>query len=210
MSKGFMLSRIAVVISVACALAVAAGTAAAGGHGQAKPCPSTTTTQPFLPWLDAGSYFGAPGGTFESDLAGWTVSGGAKIVPGNESYFVSSPADSSALSLPSGSKVTSPSICVSLTSPEIRLFVQNSGSLLSLLNVDVNYTDAAGNARTLPLTPLLGTSSWTPSLPILFLANVQSILSSNGQTWVSFTFSPVGPGGRWRVDDFYVDPIKHQ
>jgi hypothetical protein len=210
MSKRRLHPWIALAATVACALAVAAGTATAGGHGQATPCPATTTTQPFLPWLDLGSYFAAPGGTFESNLAGWTVSGGAKIVPGNESYFVDSHADRNSLSLPSGSKVTSPSICVSLTAPDIRLFVQNNGSLLSLLNVSVNYTDASGRARSLPLLPILGTPSWTPSLPILFLANVQSILSTNGQTWVSFTFSPAGVAGRWQVDDFYVDPIKHQ
>lgn len=210
MSKRRTFTRIALVATFVCALAATAGTAAAGGHGQAGACPATTTSQPFLPWLDLGSYFAVPGGTFESNLSGWTVSGGAKIVPGNESYYINSRADGNSLSLPSGSKVTSPQVCVSLLSPDIRLFVQNTGSLLSLMNVSVNYTDASGKARTLGLLPLLGTSSWAPSLPTLFLANINSLLSSNGQTWVSFTFSPAGIGGHWQIDDFYVDPIKHQ
>jgi len=44
---------------------------------------------------------------------------------------------------------------------------------------------------------------------VLFLQNIVPLLGGNGQTWVTFSFAPVGSGGSWRVDDFYVDPIKH-
>jgi hypothetical protein len=198
-------SLIILLAVAAAALALATGSGAAGG---ATGC-SHSLTRPFLPWLDPGSYFLAPGGDFESTLDGWAVSGGARIVSGNETYHVGSPGDDSSLLLPPGSQVTSPSMCVSLDSPDLRLFVQNTDSLLSSLAVSVNYTDAGGNARTLPVGLVPGTRSWTLSLPVLFLANVQSILAINGQTSVSFTFTPLGSGGRWQVDDFYVDPIKH-
>jgi len=201
-----LLATLAVTAAVALALGV--GNAAAGKYPAGAAC-SHTTVQPFLPWLDLGSYFLAPGGDFESKLTGWTTTGGAQIVSGNESYFVTSRADTHSLSLPAGSSATSPSMCVSLDSPDLRLFVRNTGSLLSTVNVTVNYTDALGKARSLLVAPVLGGSAWSPSLPLLFLQGITSILSSNGQTTVSFTFTPVGSAGHWQVDDFYVDPIKH-
>jgi hypothetical protein len=203
MKKRSLILGLAVV-----ALALAAGNATAGGRSNSTDC-SPALTKPFMPWLDFGSYFLAPGGDFESGLGGWTTTGSARVVAGNESYFVTSSADDQSLSLPSGSSVTTPAMCVSLDSPDFRLFVRNTGSLLSLMTVAVNYTDASGRKRSLPLVPLAAGSSWSLSLPELMLANIPSILSSNGHTSVSFTLAPVG-AGKWQVDDFYVDPIKHQ
>ena len=197
--------------TTAVVLALSAGSAVAGGgkHGKASSC-SQATAQPFLPWLDAGSYFLAPGGDFESGLTGWTTEGGAKIVAGNESSYVGSKTDSHSLYLPAGSSATTPTMCISLDSPDFRVFVQNTGSLLTLMNVTVNYTDAAGKSHSLLLVPMPGLAKWSLSLPELILANITSILSSNGQTSVSFTFTPVGIGTvHWQIDDLYVDPIKH-
>jgi len=203
------LTLIPCLIAVA-VLAVAAGNATAGGnHGGAASC-SQPTTQPFLPGLDIGSYFLAPGGDFESGLAGWTTTGGARIVSGNEPWYVTSSTDSQSLYLPGGSSVTTPSMCVSLDSPDLRVFLKNTGSLLSVMNVTVNYTDATGRPRSLLLVPMVGVSAWSLSLPELMLANITSILSSNGKTQVSFTFAPAGLGSvRWQLDDLYIDPIKH-
>jgi hypothetical protein len=190
-------------------MGVAAGNASAGQPGSSADC-SHATTQPFGPWLDFGSYFLAPGGNFESGVAGWTTKGGAGTVSGNESFYVGSASDSKSLSLPAGSSVTTPTICVSLDSPDLRVFVRNTGSLLTVMNVTVNYTDAFGKPHSLLLVPIPGVSAWTLSLPELFLANITSILSSNGQTQVSFTFAPAGLGTvHWQLDDLYVDPIKH-
>ena len=38
-------------------------------------------------------------------------------------------------------------MCVGLDSPDLRLFVRNVGSVLSILDVTVNYTDSAGKPR---------------------------------------------------------------
>jgi hypothetical protein len=174
------------------------------------PCPSPNFVQPFTSWLDPGSYFLVPGGSFEAGTPGWTLKGGAGVVAGNETFYVNSPTDTKSLSLPMGSSATSPSVCVSLLSPDARLFVRNTGSVLSLLRVDLNYTDASGQPKTALVGVLPGLSAWTPSLPVLFLTgSILPIVGGQGQTWVSFTFTPIGLAGKWQIDDFYVDPIKH-
>ena len=201
-------------VSVLIAAATAAGVlganmARAATGGKSLPaCPRTAMVQPFLPWLDPGHYFLGPSGSFENGLAGWSVTGGAQIVPGNESYYVHSAGDSHSLSLPAGSSVTTPPICVSLDSPDLRMFVRTTGSILSLLKVDMTYTNLLGNQATMTVGLLPGFSAWTPSLPVLFLEDAVPLVTGGGQTWVSFTFTPVG-AGKWQIDDFYVDPIKH-
>jgi hypothetical protein len=166
-------------------------------------------TQPFVPWADLGSYLLAPGGNFENSLTGWTAKSGAKIVSGNESYYVGSRSDSHSLSLPSGSSVTSPSICVTADTPDVRLFALNTGNAVSVLNVNMTYTNQKGKPTTLTVAKLLGSGSWSLSLPVLILANIQPLLDGTGSTWVTFTFAPADSKGKWQIDDFYIDPVKH-
>ncbi len=171
-------------------------------------CPKNTLTQPFQKWSDNGQYFLAPGGAFEGTLTGWTATGAAKIVSGNESYSVHSASDKYAVSLPSASSITSPSVCVTTTTPDLRLFVRNTGSSSATLNVNMTYTNAAGHPTTLTVGSLTGKSAWSVSPSVNFLQSIMPLVNSSGQTWVTFTFTPVGTTGAWQVDDFYVDPMK--
>src|SRR5579859_779560 len=188
-----------VMAAAAVAVLAAIGASAASAHGSAggpgvgkytQGCPTYSTVQPFLPWADQGWYFLGPAAGFEGSLTGWTVKGGAKIVSGNESYFVNSATDSHSLSMPKGSSVTSPSICVTLDTPDLRLFVKNTGSASATLQINMTYTSDQGKASTVTVAKIAmaKNSSWTLTSPVLFLANIQSILSSNGQTWVTFNF----------------------
>jgi hypothetical protein len=189
---------------------VASTASARGRYASVQPCPAYPMVQPFLPWLDAGSYFLAPGGGFEGSTSGWNFKGGASVVSGNESYHVNGASDSRSLALPTGSSATSSLVCVTLLSPDARVFIRNTGSLLSLLRVDLNYTDASGRSRTATVGLLAGGSSWSLSLPVLFLLDsITPIVGSGGQTWVSFTFTPAGTAGKWQIDDFYIDPLKN-
>jgi hypothetical protein len=174
----------------------------------ASVCPTYTTVQPFLPWADPGYYFLAPAGSFENSLSGWTAKGGPKIVSGNETYYVNSPTDTHSLSLPNGSSATSPSICVTSDTPDLRLFVLNTGTASATLNVNMTYTDTKGKPHTVTVATLTGSSSWSLSAPVLVLANIQPLLDSYGCTYVTFAFVPVGSKGKWQVDDFYIDPHK--
>lgn len=145
-------------------------------------CPSQTLVQPFLPWHDQGSYFLAPGGDFEATPAGWTLTGSAQIVAGNEPFHVNAPTDASSLSLPTGSSATSPQIRVTIHSPSIRLFSANAGSRWSTLGVSVNYTDRRGNARTASIGALRSGSAWTLSPQLLFANRIAPAVGGHGQT----------------------------
>jgi hypothetical protein len=207
LSRRIWLAAIAVaIVGAAAADAVSAPKAFAATISN---CPATTTVTPFQRWGDTGSYVVAPGGAFEGSLTGWTVSGGAKLVNGNESSFVNSTKDKSSLYLPNGSTATSPSVCVTTNTPDLRLFVQNTGAASATLRVNMTYTNNTGQASTVTVASLTGGSAWAPTPQVYFLQNINSLVNSNGQTWVTFSFAPVGTNGHWQIDDFYVDPFKH-
>jgi hypothetical protein len=203
-----MLWRGTAVAALVIALAAPApGSAAADGVLAA--CPSSAYEQPFTPWLDFASYVLAPNGGLESGAAGWSLDGGAAVAAENERFDVHGAGDTSSLSLPSGSTATTSSMCVDAASPDLRLFVRNTGSLLSTLRVEVLYTDALGQSRALTVALLAAGSTWQPTLPILFFANLGSPpLVTDGATSVAFRFTPQGSWSGWRIDDVYVDPFK--
>jgi hypothetical protein len=188
------------------ALAAGASQPASASTG----CADRALTRPFLPWLDLAHYTLAPNGGLESGSSAWSLRGGATVVSGNETFYVRDRDDAHSLFLPSGSSATTSTTCVQLLDPTMRLFVSNSGSSLSLLRVEVLYSDAWGTTRALPVALLSGGARWAPTLPILFLANlVHPPLVTDGNVDVAFRFTPVGLGkSGWRIDDVYVDPFK--
>jgi hypothetical protein len=169
-----------------------------------------TATQPFLRFLDPLPYTLAPDGGFESGAAGWTLSGGARVVSGNEPFALS--AGSSSLSLPERSSATSPPMCVGLLLPVVR-FAATGGELLGSLKVEVLYDNVFGGTSSVELLPgaLPSGSKWTPTLPLLQLGGLVNALTLNGLTTdVRFRFTPRGVfgGGNWKIDSVYVDPWK--
>ena len=106
------------------------------------------------------------------------------------------------------SAVASPSVCVTTATPDLRLLFRNTGSATAKLNVNMTYTNAAGQPSTVTVASLSGTSAWSVSPTINFLQSIAPLVGGAGQTWVTFTFASVGTGGAWQVDDFYVDPMK--
>src|SRR4051794_37314920 len=105
--------RIFIAVAAVAGAAIAAPAANAGLLvSSAQSCASETFSTPFAKWGDNATYTPVPGGAFESGQPGWTLSGGAKIVSGNETNYVRSASDSHSLSIPAGGVATSPSICV--------------------------------------------------------------------------------------------------
>jgi hypothetical protein len=190
------------------ALALGAMPAAASADGlrlALDGCPARTTTKVFARWLDPSNYTLAPGGTFEGSLSGWTLTGGAKVVSGNESFNVNGPGEKLALSVPSGGSATTPPVCAAVLDSTLRYFAANDGGLLSLLTVQVLYYPQSGGVITLPLGANAGGRSWAPSLPTIVAANLFGALSG-GKAQVAFRFTPTGLGAKWRIDDVYLDP----
>jgi len=188
------------------ALAAAAALAGVAGTAPARAgllgCDGQATVRPFTPWLDPASYVLTSNGSLES-TTGWTLSGGAKLVSGNEPWHVNAPADSRSLSLPSGSSATTPTFCVTLLHPDLRFFAMNTGSALSSLEVDATTT-VLGLRVTTPVGVILAGGSWQPTLPLPFLDGLLSLT----QGTVQFRFTAVGADSGWQIDDIYVDPFK--
>lgn len=165
-------------------------------------CNGQATVRPFMPWLDPASYVLTTNGSLES-ATGWTLTGGAHLVSGNEPWYVNAAVDSHSLSLPSGSTATTPPFCVTLLDPDLRFFAVNSGSALSTLQVDA-LTTVLGLKVTTPVGLLLAGGAWRPTLPLPFLDGLLSVT----QGTVQFRFTPLGAGSGWQIDDLYVDPFK--
>jgi hypothetical protein len=187
-------------------VALAAPSAHAGLLVASAPsCDTQVLTQPFLPWLDPASYVIAPGGSFETGAAGWSVASGAAVGAGNELWNVTAAGDSSSLGLAPGSLATTPTMCVGLGHPDLRLFARRSGGTpLSTLRVDVLFEDATGAVQTLTIGHVSAGGSWTltPVMPIV--ANLLPLLPGN-MTPVRFAFTPEDSAA-WVIDDVYVDP----
>jgi hypothetical protein len=190
------------VVSLALVTALAGVAHTNSASAAVGACDGQTFEQPFLRWLDPASYVLVGNGSLES-TGGWTLSGGARLVSGNEPWKVHAPTDSHSLSLPSGSSATTPALCVTLLHPDLRFFLVNSGSVLATLKVEA-ITNVLGVRLTTPIGLLVAGASWQPTIPLPFLQN----LLTAAQGTVQFRFTPVGSGSGWRIDDVYVDPFK--
>jgi hypothetical protein len=196
------------LVFCAAAALLAAAAPSADAESSLNPCQGQALSQPFLPWLDTASYTLAPNGGFEQGSGGWTLSDGAALAAGNETSYVHAASDASSLHLPSGSSATSSPLCVSILHPDLRLFVRNSGFILSGLRVEVLYTDVVGIPRSALISSFPATSSWQPTLPLPILVNLTALpLLTNGATRVAFCFT-AGSGGDFWIDDVYVDPYQ--
>lgn len=197
------------LVVIAVAAAALAATSARAADGSLLGC-GDTPTHPFMRFLDPLPYTLAPDGGFEGGAQGWTLTGGARVVSGNEPFGLS--AGTRSLFLPERSSATSPPMCVGLVLPIVR-FAATGGEFLGSLKVEVLYVDAFGGRRSIELLPgaLPTGSAWAPTLPLLQLGGPVNALTLNGLTTdVQFRFTPRGlfGGGDWRIDSVYVDPWK--
>jgi hypothetical protein len=178
-------------------------TAKAGviGTGQASYC-DPTSTQVFAPWGDSSYYATLLNGGFEGGSTGWTLSGGARVVSGNEPFRVGRAGDSHSLLLPAGSSVYSGTVCFALGDWHMRLFAKNVGSSSGRLHVQVVVPSVLGGLLTILDGGYIGANgSWAPSPQVkLALCNVTSLLGTKA---VAFRFTPTGTGAAFQIDDVY-------
>jgi hypothetical protein len=205
--------RTAVLLALSASLVALGITAAPASAGLGIACPDPIS-QVFRPWGDFANYAFTPNGGFEAGSAGWTLTGGARVVSGNESFFVNDSSDESSLSLPAGSSATTAPMCVGLLSSKMRFFSANDGWSSSRLKVQVIYNGGLGGllgfaGSTLAIADVGyvgGGSAWQPSQEIGMLGGVLPLLTQS----VQFRFTPADRYGSWQIDDVYLDPLMHR
>jgi hypothetical protein len=164
------------------------------------------SSQIFSPWGDSAYYQLAPGGSFEPGSFPWLLTRGARVVDGNEPFFVGGTGHSRSLYLPSGSTAYSPPACFGLGHWNVRFFAMNTGSRHSTLRVSVVVQHLLGALAILDGGTVSHSGVWQPSPKIGLL--VSNLTSPLGGRSISFRFTPTGSGAAWRIDDVYVDPWK--
>jgi hypothetical protein len=172
----------------------------------AQACSYTGAERVFSPWGDLHSYVLAPDGGFEAGGSEWTLSGGAKTVAGNESYYLNDAGDSRSLSLPAGSAAVSPPICMSIDTPVLRMVARNTGDTSSRLRVEARY-ELLGALRTNVINDVRTGSSWKPTQELSVVLGLSTIVGTVIPSSIEVRIRPLDNLGRWRIDDFYVDPF---
>jgi hypothetical protein len=161
-----------------------------------------TYEKPFAQWGDNASYTLVRDGTFEGGAAGWSLAGGAKVVPGNEPFYVHGGGENRSLLLPRGSTATSPPVCMVLGQPKMRLFaVAPSGS--GSMRVEVLNRSLLGVLSVIDGGVVAAGSSWKPSPELSLLGS--NLSAPLWPTSVQLHFRPIGDAPV-TIDDVYVDP----
>jgi hypothetical protein len=169
---------ITALVAAAGAAFAAAPASAAVLVKSAPDCNSSHIEKPFTRWGDNANYFLTPSGDFENGSDGWDLNGGARVVGDNESWKVNGDG-SGALQIPAGATVSSPTVCVGLDHPTIRLFAKRTSGLplLASLAVSVQAETSLGLPVTVPVNAvLLSTGSWSQSGRMLIVANLLPLL----------------------------------
>ncbi|HET9677952.1 MAG TPA: hypothetical protein VFP21_10665 [Solirubrobacterales bacterium] len=172
----------------------------------AQACNYTGAEQVFSPWGDQHSYVLGPDGGFEAGGQGWSLSGGAATVAGNESFFLNDASDSRALSLPAGSSALSPPVCMSIDTPIFRLLTRNTGNPSAGLRVEAIYP-LLGLLRTKTVSTVYGNSTWAPSQQMSTVLTLSTLVGTLIPSAIQIRITPVGSDGNWQVDDLYIDPF---
>ena len=188
------------------AAVVVAALATSGPAAAAIPTPTVCVTpsfsQTFLPWRDTALYTKSPGGDFEGALAGWSLTAGARVAAGNESFYVGNRSDDSSLLLAAGTSAVSAPMCIDRSYPSFRFFARNLTGGTGDLQVDVLWQES-GTRKSMKAT--LDKKAGTAWTPVHSLKLPSGALSTGRLEPVTFRFTAT-TAGSWQVDDVYVDP----
>jgi hypothetical protein len=152
---------------------------------------------PFAQFGDRHAYFPFSNNGFESGTNGWSLSGGAYVGSGNEPWYTNG-WGSRSLTLPPGASATSPSFCINLLDPAVRMFTRGSNG--GTLQIQVVFRGLTGN-----ITGIFnydsenGSGAWAPSDRVSSQLALP-LLTSSAQIRVT------AASGTWQVDDAFVDP----
>ncbi len=168
-------------------------TALAGGN-----CGSTAEV--FSPWGDLRDYYLTADGGFENGGAGWSFQN-AKVVSGNEPFFVHGKSDHSSLLLSGGGSALSPSLCFGLLYPGIR-FMAMSPTGTGTVDVHVIARGALGVLSTLDVGSYSVGKAWAPTT--IFNTTFSQLDVPVGTKSIQIELDATGSV---QVDDLYIDPF---
>ena len=172
------------------------------GTGPASFC-DPYASQAFGDWEDHSNYMLMPGGTFETGAPSWNLSGGAKIVSGNEPFYLNSRSDRRSLYMPNGSSASTPTMCFAAGDWHLR-FLSVGPNRRAQLRVSVTVNSLLGVVSILDGGTVASDGTWRPSPQVqLLLTNVGGLLTTKA---VSFRFTATD--GASQIDDVYLDPFK--
>jgi hypothetical protein len=197
-------------ILAASALAVVAlgtGAQTALAYGTPLSCTSRSEAAVFTPWGDKAPYFLVSNGGFENGSTDWSLTGGAKVVSGNETFYVGGASNGHSLSIPPGGAAESRTLCVSRGEDTVRLFVNNSHTSGAILHVDaivVNPDNGAVGTTAFDVNGDVPSSPWAPTMQL----KIPNLLGGSGTEQLTLRFTLRGTQTTWKIDDVYVDPFK--
>jgi PKD repeat protein len=167
--------------------------------------PQPALTQTFLAWRDYGLYTPVTNQGVENGSTGWTLSGGAAVVNGNEPWKVAGASDAKSLDLPAGSSAVTAPLCIDRTYPYFQLFARNAGTAWATMRIETIFFDSRGNVMSImPYTYRSSSSAWQPTGTVKI--SVFTPYTTASAAPVAFRFTPIGPGSHYQIDDVYVDP----
>ncbi|HEV2591923.1 MAG TPA: hypothetical protein VGU02_08515 [Gaiellaceae bacterium] len=158
------------------------------------------TARVFSPWGDGSNYYYAGNGGFENGSDGWSLSGGASVVPGNESSYLHSRSDSHALSVPDGGSA-SIQLCYGLSYPALRFFARSNDG--ATVHVSVTTQNWLGVVSTLDGGTFQPGSDWAPSPKLSTL--LSALIAPFGAKSMALHIDV--SNGTAQIDDLYVDPL---
>jgi hypothetical protein len=190
--------------AVFCGFSVPAANAGLIGSLLGGSCP-VGGSQVFAPWADFADYYLAPNGSFELGTHGWSLSGGAGVVSGNEPFY---PTGTHSLSLPSGSSAVSPTICLGPQQLYVRMFGADVGGTDSGLRIRVRWYGLLNTVLGITdYTTVAPGEDWAPLSKVNSAGGLQvPLLPILGSTSARIEITPIGGTSRWNVDDLYIDP----
>jgi hypothetical protein len=166
--------------------------------------PATGGSAVFSTFGDHATYSLAPGGSFESGAAGWSLAR-SSVASGNESFFIHSKSDSNSLSIGANGSAVSPPICVGITTPTFRFVARRTSGSWAQMNVNLLWTDASGTTHTTTAGSVNGDSGWAVT-PVMNLGSSLPLWQPGSTLSVRLQFAPAQYGGDWAIDDVYIDP----
>jgi len=161
------------------------------------PCPDQAPNEnPFVDWDDAGNYFLAPGGDFDSGPS-WALEGGAQLAPG-----LGPDGWGSSLAIPPSGSATSPPICVAPGYTHGRMFGQATekpGRDRARVTVDVLYGARESSER------LRLQEDWDATRSFDFAERAFELDPETQTGEIRLRLTADGPGTAV-LDGVYIDP----